>query len=284
MLYDLHTHTSASDGLLSPGEVISQAKDIGLPGLAITDHDTVDGLEEARRFIEENNLALDFIPGIEMNTELAEKEIHILGYFIDYHNRLLLKRLQEIKEARLERARKMIMRLSNMGFNIDFEQVERIAQGDLIARPHIAQALMENAYISSIKEAFDKYIGKGRPAYVNRYKFLPAEAIELIKGAGGIAVLAHPGLVRDDSFVHTIIKLGIEGIEVFYPEHNHGQVLKYSQLCRENRLLITGGSDFHGYNQEANRGKLGSCGVNLEIMRNIFDYQQTKTKNRQEEH
>ncbi len=97
MLYDLHTHTSASDGLLSPGEVISQAKDIGLPGLAITDHDTVDGLEEARRFIEENNLALDFIPGIEMNTELAEKEIHILGYFIDYHNRLLLKRLQEIK-------------------------------------------------------------------------------------------------------------------------------------------------------------------------------------------
>lgn len=284
MLYDLHIHTSASDGLLSPVEVISQARDIGLPGLAITDHDTVDGLEEARCFMEENSPALDFIPGIEMNTELAEKEIHILGYFIDYHNRLLLKRLQEIKEARLERARKMIMRLANMGFNIDMEQVERIARGDLIARPHIAQVLMENAYVSSVKEAFDKYIGKGCPAYVNRYKFLPTEAIELIKGAGGIAVLAHPGLIRDDSFVVTIISLGIEGIEVFYPEHNHGQVLKYSQLSRENRLLITGGSDFHGYNQDENRGRIGSCGVNPEIMRNIFDYQQRKTKNQQEEH
>lgn len=284
MLYDLHIHTSASDGLLSPVEVISQARDIGLPGLAITDHDTVDGLEEARCFMEENSPALDFIPGIEMNTELAEKEIHILGYFIDYHNRLLLKRLQEIKEARLDRARKMIMRLANMGFNIDMEQVERIARGDLIARPHIAQVLMENACVSSVKEAFDKYIGKGCPAYVNRYKFLPTEAIELIKGAGGIAVLAHPGLIRDDSFVVTIISLGIEGIEVFYPEHNHGQVLKYSQLSRENRLLITGGSDFHGYNQDENRGRIGSCGVNPEIMRNIFDYQQRKTKNQQEEH
>ena len=144
--------------------------------------------------------------------------------------------------------------------------------------------MRENDYVSSIKEAFDKYIGKGRPAYVNRYKFLPAEAIELIKGAGGIAVLAHPGLIRDDSFVDTIISLGIEGIEVFYPEHNHGQIIKYSQLSQKKRLLITGGSDFHGYNQDENRGRLGSCGVNPEIMRNIFYYQQTKTKNKQEEH
>ncbi|MDD2509710.1 MAG: PHP domain-containing protein [Syntrophomonas sp.] len=278
MLYDLHTHTTASDGLLSPTELLGKASEMRLPGLAITDHDTIDGLEEARRFIAENSLALDFVPGIELNTELTEKEIHILGYFIDYHDHRLLGRLQEIKEARLERARKMINRLVVMGLNIDLDQVKRLAQGDLIARPHIAQALMENSYVFSVKEAFDKYIGKGRPAYVNRYKFLPEEAIALINEAGGIAVLAHPGLIRNDSLVEDIIALGIEGIEVFYPEHNHKQILKYSAFCQQHQLLITGGSDFHGYGKEEGRGKFGSFGVSREKMQNIFDYQQNRSK------
>ncbi len=278
MIYDLHIHTSASDGIFSPSEVICQAYEIGLAGLAITDHDTVDGLGEARSFIQKEGLNLEFIPGIEMNTELNGREIHILGYFIDYSNSSLLYRLREIKKARFTRAHKMVGRLSDMGIKVELKQVEEIAQGDIIARPHIAQALVDNNYAATVEEAFDKYIGKGRPAYVNRYKFLPAEAIELVKTAGGISVLAHPGLIGDDNMIDNIVRLGIEGIEVFYPEHDTGQIAEYSRICREKKLLLTGGSDFHGYDRDSSRGKLGSCGINAELMRDIYNYQENKNK------
>jgi predicted metal-dependent phosphoesterase TrpH len=182
-MYDLHVHSTASDGLLNPEELLVRAEEIGLKGLAITDHDTVHGIEEAYAFLTTNPLSLQFIPGIEMNTELDENEVHILGYFIDYHNSRLLHRLEEIREARWDRARKMVYRLKSMGLAISFEQVEKLAQGDLIGRPHVARALTEKGYVFSVKEAFDKFIGKGRPAYVPRYKFLPREAIELIKSA-----------------------------------------------------------------------------------------------------
>ncbi|MEN6349031.1 MAG: PHP domain-containing protein [Syntrophomonas sp.] len=272
MQYDLHVHTTASDGVLSPPEVIDKAIAEGLRGIAITDHDTVDGLEPALSYQEAGDLPITVIPGIEMNTESDGQEIHILGYYIDYHNLRLKGRLQEIREARRERAEKMIIKLRGLGMLVSFKQVENLAKGDLIGRPHIAQALVEKKYVYSIKEAFEKYIGRGKPAYVSRYKFLPQEAVDLIKKAGGVTVLAHPGLIKNLEVVSSIIKLGIEGIEVFYPEHSDRQINQFTELCRKNRLLITGGSDYHGNGNDESRNRLGCSGIKTNQMEKIIKY------------
>ncbi len=275
-MYDLHVHSTASDGLLTSEELLLRAEEIGLDGLAISDHDTVKGIEEAYTFIAAHPLPLQFIPGIEMNTEVEENEIHILGYFIDYHNSRLLHRLEEIKEARWERARKMVYRLKSMGLAISFEQVEKLAQGDLIGRPHVARALTEKGYVFSVKEAFDKYIGKGRPAYVPRYKFMPREAIELIKGAGGVPILAHPGLLRNKELIHEVIDLGIAGLEVYYPEHTSQQVDGFLQLCQQFNLLVTGGSDFHGTGRHESRSRLGCSGIDVNRFKLLYEYHHGK--------
>ncbi len=275
MLYDLHVHTTASDGLLTPQQVMDAAVEMGLLGIAITDHDTVEGLEPALQYKVGKRLSIDFIPGIEMNTEAYGEEIHILGYFIDYKNTFLKQRLTEIRDSRYVRAKKIIDKLKVMGIKISFKEVEMAAQGDLIGRPHIAQVLKEKGYVFSIKEAFEKYIGKGRSAYVSRYKFLPEEAIELIKKAGGLPVLAHPGLLRDQGIIEKIICMGIKGIEVYYPEHSKLQVNEYIKLSREKNLLITGGSDFHGTDGEESRSRLGYTGVTPEIVQKLRIYCET---------
>ncbi|MDD3853230.1 MAG: PHP domain-containing protein [Syntrophomonadaceae bacterium] len=272
MLYDLHVHTTASDGIYSPSEVIEQAKEIGLSGLAITDHDTFGGLQEARDYADKYTKDLLVIPGIEMNTELDESEIHILGYFINVNNSDILSRLEEIKQARIERALNMIRRLHTMGMIISFEQVRKLAQGDLIARPHIAQALQDKGYVFSIKEAFEKFIGRGKPAYVPRYKFLPGEAIELIRNAGGISSLAHPGLISNQNLILEVIKMGVDGLEVYYPEHNNFQENEYINLSRKFNKVITGGSDFHGTGTEESHKKLGRSGINKTLMAELIHY------------
>ncbi|MGE5391309.1 MAG: PHP domain-containing protein [Deltaproteobacteria bacterium] len=260
-MYDLHVHTTASDGLLTPAEVIDLAKELGLTGIAITDHDTMNGLETAAEYMSSNQIDLDFIPGVEINTDVEIGEIHILGYYIDVRNQTLRGRLEEIKGFRRERALGMIQKLAALGMMITVEEVEQRARGDLIGRPHIAMALKDRSYVESVKEAFDKYIGQGRPAYVPRYKFPPAEAIALIHQAGGTAVLAHPGLVKDERTVAGIIALGIDGIEVFYPEHDEKQVAYYKKIAEQYKLIITGGSDFHGFDSMENHSALGACGL-----------------------
>lgn len=271
MLYDLHVHSTASDGLFTPRQIIDMAVEMGLLGLAITDHDTVDGLETAVEYIQEKKYKIDFIPGIEMNTEIGSSEVHILGYFIDYRDRFLNERLKDIKKARSERADKMINKLRKMGLIISLAQVEKLAKTDFIGRPHIARALMESAYVFSIKEAFEKYIGRGKPAYVPRYKFLPEEAIDLIKMAGGIPVLAHPGLISDQDIIPGIINMGVEGIEIYYFEHDQIQIQKYTELAQKNKLLITGGSDFHGIGEDPGRSRLACTGINQAFMRKMLE-------------
>lgn len=271
-MFDLHVHSTASDGLLTPEELIRRSLEIGLKGIALTDHDTVGGIEAAQQFIADHNLPLQFIPGIEMNTEVDENEVHILGYYIDHRHTRLLNKLEEIKEARLERARKMVYRLKSMGLAISLEHVEKLAKGDLIGRPHIAQAMSEKGYVFSIKEAFEKYIGKGRPAYVPRYKFLPQEAIQLIRSAGGIPVLAHPGLLRNNDLLHEVINMGVAGLEVYYPEHTLQQVDEYLRLTQNLNLLVTGGSDFHGIGSDENRSRLGCTGIDQEKYNQLQDY------------
>lgn len=246
MGYDLHVHTTASDGRLTSQEVIEEAVSLRLEGLAITDHDAVLGLEPAQRYIAENQVPLDFIPGIEINTDVDRYDVHVLGYFIDYHNDQLIHRLLELREARRKRTLKMVKKLNDLGLKIQAERVSELARGGTIGRPHIARALVEKNYVVSIQEAFDKLISRGKPGYVPRYKFLPEEAIRLIKGAGGVPVLAHPGLIGNDQLLEQLLPLGFEGIEVYYPEHSKAEIKKYHRLAQENSLLVTGGSDYHG--------------------------------------
>lgn len=270
-MYDLHIHTKASDGILSATEVIDYAMHINLKGIAITDHDTVNSLEVATRYIQEFNIPLEFVPGIELNTDYNDAEVHILGYFIDFSYQPMLDRLVELRQSRHERAEKMIEKLHNMGLVINLDMVQRLAEGDLIGRPHIARALVEKGYVFSVKEAFDKYISKGRPAYVPRYKFLPAEAMDIIRNAGGISILAHPGLIKNNYIIHEIISLGVEGLEVYYPEHSQAQIDYYLKLCKEKGLLITGGSDFHGMGSTESRSRLGCAGIDAEHFTRLYN-------------
>lgn len=269
MLYDLHVHSTASDGTLSPEELINEAVSIGLLGIAITDHDTTDGLQIADNYLHTHGIALDFIPGIELNTELGENEVHILGYYIDCNNSHLQERLLEIRGQRQQRAKSMVNKLCELGLKINYEDVINLAGTDLIARPHVAMAMVEAGYVENIKEAFTKYIGKGKSAYVNRYKFTPNEAINLIEQAGGIAVLAHPGLIADQRVIPSIIEMGIMGLEVYYPEHNEEQIEAFLNMAQDNCLIITGGSDFHGLNNSGNRSQLGAAGINSVLMSKI---------------
>lgn len=272
MIYDLHVHSTASDGTCSPTEVVDEAIARGLSGIALTDHDTLDGLKTAEEYIKDNQFSLEFIPGIEMNTELNENEVHILGYYVDADHLSVNRRLTEIRCQRRERAQKMIARLGDLGVKISYQEVHQLAGSDLIARPHIARAMIAAGYVSSIKEAFDYYLGKEKPAYVKRYKFEPTEAIDLVKKMGGIAVLAHPGLIRDQNLIPFIIDLGIEGLEVFYPEHTPEQLTGFLQLADQHGLLVTGGSDFHGNNITESRSKIGAAGIDSKLMSKIKAY------------
>lgn len=269
MLYDMHVHSTASDGTLSPEEIINKAVSMGLSGIAITDHDTVDGLLAAEKYLHTHEFPLDFIPGIELNTDLGKNEIHILGYYIDYNNRQLNERLVEIRGQRQLRAQKMVDKLCELGMKIEYSDVINIAGSDLIARPHIAMAMIKAGYVDNVKEAFDRFIGKGKPAYVSRYKFMPEEAVKLIASAGGIPVLAHPGLIADQSMLPSIIAMGVAGLEVYYPEHSEEQMEFFLNLAMDKHLLVTGGSDFHGLESNESRSQLGAAGISNALMSKI---------------
>jgi predicted metal-dependent phosphoesterase TrpH len=248
-----------------------------VPGISITDHDTIDGLEAAVKYQKEQKSEIILVPGIEINTDWEKSELHILGYYVDYENALLKERLKDIKDARYERAAKIVKKLRKLGFAIDLEEVKDKARGELIGRPHIAQVLLEKKQVRTIKEAFIRYIGLNTPAYVPRYKFSPVEAVDLIKHSGGTAVLAHPGLVREQEKIRLMINSGIEGLEVYYPEHSEAQVSHYSNLCKKYGLIITGGSDFHGYGDESRKAEIGTVGLNAELYEE-FEYRCCRNK------
>lgn len=279
MRYDLHVHSNYSDGTCSPQALIEHARKLGLAGIAITDHDTLDGLAAARHYVDANAIPLEFIPGIELNTEAGASEVHILGYFIDYNHAEFKARLMEIRGQRQLRAQKIIHKLDELGLKISYEKVVSMAGSDLIGRPHVAMAMVEAGFAENIGQAFTDYLAKGKPAYVSRYKFLPQEAIGLIKAAGGIAVLAHPGLIEDQTQVQNIVEAGIDGLEVYYPQHSEQQIKNYLLLAREKDLLITGGSDYHGPGSSENRSQLGAAWVDSELMAKLKSYKSEKYNN-----
>lgn len=272
--YDLHVHTTASDGVLSPAEVIWLANRCGLRGIAITDHDTVSGLTDSTLFSIADDCNIQIISGIEINTDFEDEEVHILGYFIDVKNLHLLERLEEIKKARLERTEKIINCLHAMDFDVSLERVYQVAGTGTVGRPHIAMVMIENGYAGTIKEVFDKYLGRGGPAYVPRYRLLPDEAVNLIEKAGGVPVLAHPGLIKKRMVINKIMQMGVKGLEAFYPEHTEAQTNDFISFGHDHGLVITGGSDFHG--TENTRNQLGCAGLDLLSFQHFIQHTQKR--------
>lgn len=265
---DLHCHTTASDGLLSPTELVQSAAKLGLKGIGITDHDTIQGWEEAEEA--SLNYQIRILKGIELNTNWEGKEVHILGYEVDSSSNDLIENLKVLRNARKERMLEILDRFKDLGINISVEEVQQFALGESIGRPHIAQVLIERGYVRDIREGFDRFIGRGAPAYVSRYKLTPEEGIRLIRRAHGVAVLAHPGVNRLEDGIPRWVKAGLQGIEVLHSQHNQDDEKRYLEIAEEYHLLTTGGSDFHGEGRKPGVN-LGGWGVSLDVIQQILD-------------
>jgi predicted metal-dependent phosphoesterase TrpH len=253
--YDLHIHTNASDGVYNTEDIVKIAMKAGLEGIAITDHDTFQGLENINILSKKYNFPI--IPGIELSTYYQNNEIHILGYLMEYGQSWFSDKLSELQNDRRTRILRMIDKLNELGYDVEKKEVLTAAGSGSIGRPHIAYVLLQKGYITSIQEAFRKLIGEGCPAYIPRKKLSPVDAIVMIKKAGGIPVMAHPGLSKSDNLVSTLIEHGLRGLEVFHPDHQPTDEKKYMQIAMQNELIITGGSDFHGHKM-GTRFSLGS--------------------------
>lgn len=245
MRIDLHTHTTASDGLLAPEQLVDLASNAGVQVLAVCDHDSTDGVDAA--LAAGARLGIEVIPAVEINTDVDQGEVHILGYYIDHREAWLQEFLRRLRDGRLRRAERMVQKLNALGIRIDFARVRTLAQG-AVGRPHVAWAMVEAGAVKNVEEAFERYIGRNGPAYVERMKVTPEDAVQVILRAGGIPVLAHPGWGVQDSMIASLVGAGLEGIEVYYPEHTPAMQTHYLALARQHNLLTTGGTDFHGNN------------------------------------
>ncbi|HHN93436.1 MAG TPA: PHP domain-containing protein [Anaerolineae bacterium] len=243
---DLHIHTTASDGIYTPSEVVRMALSAGLRVIAITDHDTLAGVPEAQEAA--RGLPLEVIPGVEVNSEGDWGDLHFLGYYVSLEAESLRGRLRAMRKARVTRAQKMVARLNQMGMPITWEEVRAIAGGDTVGRPHIAQALVNRGYVGTTQEAFQRFIGRQGPAYFPRLKLTPPEVIRAITAAGGVPVIAHPAHsgAAAVSRIPEFVEYGLRGVEVYYPHHSPEEVEMLLGLCRKFDLIATGGSDFHG--------------------------------------
>jgi predicted metal-dependent phosphoesterase TrpH len=240
---DLHSHTTVSDGALSPTELVRLASGRGISMLSITDHDSIDALEEARRAAPPG---LEILPGAELTVHIADREAHILAYGIDIHSTALRVALDELAARRVERAREIVRRLVEIGLEIEFADVQAASGAGTIARPHIARALVDRGHANSLDEAFRRWLGRHGPAFVPKEALAPRDAFDLIKDAGGVASLAHPGTFRRDDLIPLLVEAGLEALEVRHTEHSAARARHYQALARDLDLLPTGGSDFHG--------------------------------------
>jgi predicted metal-dependent phosphoesterase TrpH len=260
---DLHLHSTASDGRLSPEEIVRKAAELGLVVIGLADHDTVDGivpaLVEAQKFPE-----LKVIPAVEVSTDVPSGEVHILGYFIDYTSHELAETLVRFRNSRKRRAQGMVAKLADLGIHIKWQRVKEIAGTGTIARPHIAQAMLEKGYISSIREAFTKYIGRDGPAYVEREKLTPAEAVELVLQSKGLPVMAHPLTAPEpEAMVKELKAVGLIGMETYYNGYTADEIEYLAGLAEKNGLIATGGSDYHGFG-DSGETMMGGAAVPME--------------------
>ena len=256
-MIDLHTHSTASDGTLAPEALIDLAAAQKLTALALTDHDTVAGLPPA--LAQGKKHGLEVVPGVELGIqwngpEASGGQMHLLGYLFRADDASLCERLSWLRDRRRERAQRIVEKLKAAGVALSFERIEQIAGGESIGRPHVAQALIEAGAVSSIGEAFGRFLSHGRPGYEDKDELTPAQAIQLIRSAGGVAVLAHPRTLKLagsalESAVKELVDYGLAGLEAIWSSHSAEQVRAYKALAEKLGLLITGGSDFHGENK-----------------------------------
>jgi len=241
---DLHLHTQFSDGTFSPEELVSHARSCGLAAIALTDHDTMEGCVRTALACQE--AAIEFIPGSELTAEQGGEEIHILGYLMDVENPKLLTELAKFQTIRQNRIHEIVQKLNAKKVPITAEAVMAIANCRAPGRPHVARALVKAGHCATMDEAFERFLKKHRPAWVPKFKMSAADAIALIHQAGGVAIMAHPGLYRSDDVIPPAIEAGLDGIECFHSKHPPGMTEHYLQMAKENEVLITGGSDCHG--------------------------------------
>ena len=266
MRIDLHTHTTCSDGILTPTELIQEAKEAGLDVIAVTDHDTTAGLDEASEVCE--RLGLRLIPGIELSVFAMDREVHVLGFFLDRASQALQSFLDEQREARVGRIYKMLEKLKAIGVDIPPDDVVVEGKKGTLGRPHVARALVKHGYIKEEDQAFHKYIGRDQPGYVPRVKVSAPEGIQKLREAGAVPVLAHPGLYGKVGVVEHMLEAGIQGIEAYHPDHTDAAAGRFVELAEEKGLVVTGGSDYHG-RQRGRRFGLGGIAVPESVIPNL---------------
>ena len=246
---DLHLHTLFSDGTFTPEELVLRAQKAGLACIALTDHDTVEGCARAAAACAA--VKMDFIPGSELTAEHEDTEVHVIGYFLDTQNAVLLKRISQFQAVRQNRIHEMVAALNKLGIPLKAEAVFALANCKSPGRPHVARALVKEKLIGNLDDAFEKYLKKGRPAWVPKTKMSALEAVELIHQAGGLAVMAHPGLNRTDEIIPDLVDAGLDGIECFHTKHSTLMSERYLEIAEKYHLLVTGGSDCHGFSKKA---------------------------------
>lgn len=273
MKADLHLHSSASDGKFPPEQVVSLAARAGVDIMALTDHDTVAGIPDASRAAQRYSVRL--IPGVELGTDIPYPEVHILGYFVDYHDPIFLAELMVQRQSRIERAQKMLEKLKELGVTLSWQRVLALAAGESVGRPHIAQAMMEQGYVTTLREAFARYIGRGGPAYVERKKLMPEQAVKLIIRAKGLAVLAHPAEIEPLELLLPGLKAaGLVGMEAYYNGYPPHTVHSLLRIAQKYDLLPLGGSDYHGLG--ANDVPIGSVDIPPGVIQRFLNLAQEK--------
>lgn len=257
MRVDLHAHTTASDGLLPPEDLVALAERSGVGVLGVADHDTVEGIRPALAAGE--RLGVEVIPGVEINCDVEGSEVHILGYFVEHDAPWFRAYLVALRDGRENRAQRMVEKLQGLGVRLSYDRVRALADG-AVGRPHVARALVEIGAVTTAGEAFERYIGRAGPAYVERMKVTPADAVRVIRRARGVPVFAHPMISDRDQMIPEMVEAGLAGIEVYYPEQSPEIQKRYLGMCQAYDLVATGGSDFHGVDL-ATRMPLGSVPV-----------------------
>ena len=244
---DLHLHTNFSDGTFSPEELVSYAQRFDLSCIALTDHDTVEGCARAAAACDA--AGMEFIPGTELTAEHNDTELHLLGYFVDTKNEKLLAEIARFQVVRQSRIHEMVARINDLGVPLQVESVFALANCKSPGRPHVARALVKAGLVANLDEAFERFLKKNRPAWVPKKKVSALEAVELIHQAGGLAVMAHPGLNRTDDVIPALVEAGLDGIECFHTKHSTAMSERYLLLAEKYHLLVTGGSDCHGFSK-----------------------------------
>ncbi len=264
---DLHMHTNCSDGAKTPSELLAIVRSKKLSAFAVTDHDTIEGYLAIKEMLTDDDPIL--ISGVELSVSLEDGDMHLLAYLFDHENEEFINALKDFQVTREKRGMKMVEKLNELGLDISYEDVVKESNGSVVGRPHIARALFNKKMTSYYEEAFHKYISDAGPAFVAKENFTSQDAIDLVHNAGGLVVLAHPGINNKEKYLQELVGLGLDGIEAYHSSHKVADSDRYKHLADRHHLLITGGSDYHGISDR--HGSVGSQRVPYECFEKLFE-------------